>query len=360
MQNNNKKLTLKKMAQHLQVSTATISNAFNRPDQLSEALRHRILQTCRELGYAGPYGGRRHKAGHSGIVGVLMADNLSGVLADPGAQAFLAGLARVLDSQHYNLLLLPGYGVNGECRRLHEAMVDGFILYADVLYGDVLLSPAIDALRQTKKRMVAVDCVLEGCASVSVDNYGGARISALHALEHSPATVAILGLRLLDTTRVCRVQQQELQHVFRGIAGERLKGYLDALTERGYPLPAERIWNIPDRNEAVALQAAREALSCQPRPDLLLCMSDQIAVAAIQAAQDLGLRVPQDVRLVGYGSSGVNGVGHCEGDKAYPSLTTVEQPGEQKGQWAARMFLGEASEESIELPTALCIGESCP
>lgn len=344
-----KRLTVKAMAELLNVSTATISNAFNRPDQLSEAKRRWILEECRRLGYLGPNAAARSlRTGRTGIVGVMLADNLAYSLTDPVANEFLHGVAEEFDRRQLNLLLLSSHG-DDPCRnRLQESMVDGFIIY-----GWLQESATYDRLLRHNKPLVAVDFDLEGCTWVNIDNYDGARRSAEHALATPPSNVAILGLRLVDSDRVCRVRDRELFNEVRAISVRRLHGYLDALSTAGHTVSPERIWSTPTNNHQDAYQAAREALTSSPRPDLLLCMSDRIALAAIQAALQMGLRVPEDLRVVGFD-------GIPEGANIHPSLTTVYQQSAEKGRTAARIFLGEQEDRNVLLRTRLLVRESCP
>ena len=343
------RLTVKRMAEMLNVSTATISNAFNRPDQLSEARRRWILEECRRLGYMGPNAAARSlRTGRTGNVGVMLADNLAYSLTDPVASEFLHGLAEVFDRRKMNMLLLSSQDDDEHRSRLQEAMVDGFIIYGWLRKGRTY-----DRLLQQRKPMVAVDFDLEGCTWVNIDNYEGARRSAEHALKQPPKNVAILGLRPVDADPVCRVHERELFNEARAISVRRLHGYTDALEAAGYQIPQERIWSTPTNTHQDAYQAAREALTSNPRPDLLLCMSDRLALAAIQAALQMGLKVPEDLRIVGFD-------GIPEGANLHPSLTTVYQQSAEKGRIAARLFLGEEPDRNVLLPTCLQVRESCP
>ncbi|MEO1204134.1 MAG: LacI family DNA-binding transcriptional regulator, partial [Pseudomonadota bacterium] len=92
------RLTLRDMASRLGVSTATISNAFNRPDQLSRQLRERILDECHTAGYLGPNAAARSlRTGRTGIIGVMLSNYLSYSFSDPVAQQFLQGLSEVFE-----------------------------------------------------------------------------------------------------------------------------------------------------------------------------------------------------------------------------------------------------------------------
>ena len=90
------------------VSPSTVSNAYNKPDQLSAALRERILATAQELGYAGPDASARAlRSGKAGAIGVLFTDKLAYAFSDPYAVGFLAGLAEVAEEFRTSLLLMP-------------------------------------------------------------------------------------------------------------------------------------------------------------------------------------------------------------------------------------------------------------
>jgi DNA-binding LacI/PurR family transcriptional regulator len=82
-------------------------------------------------------------------------------------------------------------------------------------------------------------------------------------------------------------------------------------------------------------------------------MSDVIAMATLQTALQMGLRVPEDLRIVGFD-------GIPEAQNLHPTITTVQQHSVEKGRRAARMFLEADNNENVVLPTELLIGESCP
>ena len=102
------RMTVKSLASVLGVSPATISNAYNRPDQLSAELRERILATAAELGYAGPdAAGRTLRIGRAGAVGVLLSERLSYAFSDPFAIEFLTGLSEVVEEHGISIVLMP-------------------------------------------------------------------------------------------------------------------------------------------------------------------------------------------------------------------------------------------------------------
>jgi len=344
---NSPRLTLKDMAERLQVSTATVSNAFNRPNQLSAELRERILTECRKAGYAGPNAAARSlRTGRTGIIGVMLSNYLSYSFSDPVAHQFLQGLAEVFEHREYNLLIMPSRDHVSQAQGV-EAFVDGFIIYGPPE------PEKLERMRVQRKSVITVDFQLEGSASVNIDNYQSARACAEHALATGFEPASILGLRIVDANQVCRISASRLFDSRTTISVQRLNGFLDAAAEAGVEIPEERIWHIPDNTHELGYQAAREALMCSPLPKVLLCMSDRIGLAAIRAARHLNLQVPDDVRITGFDDI-------PEASSQEPSLTTVHQQSIDKGRIAAEIFVGERPEEQVLLPTRIMIRDSCP
>src|SRR5215204_1032704 len=100
------RLTVRTLADALGVSVSTVSNAYNRPDQLSTQLRARILSKADELGYAGPDAAARAlRSGRAEAVGVVLTEQLSYAFSDPYAIGFLTGLCEVVEQRHISIVL---------------------------------------------------------------------------------------------------------------------------------------------------------------------------------------------------------------------------------------------------------------
>ncbi len=348
MQKPPNKLTLKDVAAILSVSTATVSNAFNRPSQLSRKLREHILGRCQEIGYPGPNAAARSlRTGKTGIIGVMLSNYLSYSFSDAVAHEFLTGLAEVFEERQYNLLVMPSRD-NVEMTSGYESFVDGFIVYGP---------PQPQKLNQLvgqHKSIITVDFEIEGYLSVNVDNFKGAATCAKHALNKLDKNdeVAVLGLRINDRNRVCQAEDGGLFDEAT-ITIQRLRGFQAAAKKANKTIKQKMIWHIPDNTHKLGYQAAKEVLCGPIRPKLLLCMSDRIALGALQAARHLGLRVPEDVEVTGFDDI-------PESQTQHPTLTTVHQQSRVKGRIAAEIFLGMREEKSVILPTELVIRESCP
>ncbi len=341
-----KRMTLKTVAARLGVSAATVSNAFNRPDQLSQARREEILAAAAALGYHGPDSrGRMLRTGRSGIIAMLLAENLFYSLSDSVASELIAGVAAQLDQHGHSLMLLPG--------RLEQSgggvdMADGVIVYG--LHG--ASSRILDLIAD--RPAVAIDIDLPGIPAVHVDNYPASLALARHALRHPPQRVAIVGLRLTQS-HVGQIGLEALLSADLTVTRRRLDGIFKALTEAAIDPDSVALWNV-DQNTYEGCVPVVAALLDQPaatRPDLLICLSDRIALTAIDLAERRGLRVPEDLRITGFD-------GIAEGQRRRPRLTTVHQDNTAKGRLAAAMLLDLEPRRSRTLDTELLIGDSAP
>ncbi|RKF13230.1 LacI family DNA-binding transcriptional regulator [Alginatibacterium sediminis] len=344
-----RKLTLKEMAEQIGVSKATVSNAFNRPDQLSKQLRERILAQCEALGYSGPnMSARSLRTGKTGIIGVLLADTLSFNFSDPVANQFLEGLGNALDKQHVNMLLLPSCEENYQSSQV-QTIPDGYIVY-----GQPLKESLMRRLEHQGKPLVTVDFTASFGQSVSVhvDNQKAACEAAMHAVapvEHP--RVSIFGLRLTSAIQAGLIADKELFGIEESISRRRLEGYREALVRLKVKPDMISLWNFPHNDQQQVRVMARGILSAPERPNVLLCMSDKIALAALDAARDLGIKVPQELRVVGFDDIP---------EAMERQLTTVHQPLREKGRIAADIVLQLQSFEDHVLSTELLVRNSCP
>ncbi len=340
----NKPWTLKSIAKELGVSNATVSNAFNRPDQLSEKRRNEILASCKKLGYSGPNKAAQSlRKGKFNIVALVLPDSVEYMVTDPVASKFVKGVASVLEKNNVNLLLFSGTSDNINSV---SDFVDGFICY-----GSPRNTELIEQLRVTNKKVVTADFDIDRKASISIDDENAAFDIAKLAIRSSDDNIAILGLRLLNSDVTCRVYDAPNFDIHCSIAHQRLIGYQRAINDAKATLQDDRVWNIPESNHHFAAIAVKEALTSIPRPNVLLCMSDLIALSALQEISALGLNIPNDIRVVGF--DGID-----EAQRSTPPLTTVHQNSEEKGSKAAELFITKAN-HAEQIPYHLIQGKTC-
>lgn len=342
------KVTLQSIADRVGVSRMTVSNAFSKPDQLSAELRERILAAADELGYAGPDPAARALArGRAGSVGLLMNGSLSAAFEDAMSAAFLAAVSDEVAGRGLALTLLsPSTGDGFVATR--DTALDGALLH---VCGDPHSTDA-EWLTRRGLPVVAVDRTVQpGVPFVNIDDRGGARLAAQHLIDLGHRRIGIINLQEkayagrpvtdLDTMSVDFPAQQ------------RLLGWQDALAAAGIE-PAVTVcqhgWS------SSAEDAARVLLTAAEPPTALLCYSDAFAINAVRAAEALGLRVPEDLSIVGFDDSPLAAA-------ARPPLTTVHQDVAGKGRTAVAMLLDliagtPPAATDVVLPTTLVVRES--
>ncbi|WP_350243520.1 LacI family DNA-binding transcriptional regulator [Deinococcus sonorensis] len=326
------------------MSPATVSNAYNRPDQLSAELRARILHTAQQLGYSGPDPlASNLRRGRARAMGVLYDAPLSYAFADPAASLFLGGVAAALQQEGLNLLLIPG--TRDVAPSVASASVDGFIVYCAQDGSELLTS----ALGRGLPLVMVDQAQVPGIAHVGIDDYGGAHAAAAHLLELGHRSIGVVSLGLSERPQQGPVSLKRERQAGYYTTRERLRGYRDALGRRRARLHVyEALQNTPAEGEA----QARALLSAHPEITALLCMSDVLAMGAWRAAQQLGYAVPQRLSLLGYDDLPV---------AATLGLTSVYQPTEDKGRLAGELLLEQlagAPERQVRLPTELRVRAS--
>ena len=339
----NKSHTLRSIADELNVSTATISNAFNRPDQLSKVKREEILTACKQLGYFGPNKAAQSlRRGRSGIIALVLADSIDYMISDPVASSFIRGVSEIVKANDSHLLLFSG---SSPSINTVIDFVDGFICY-----GTPRNAGLLEELARCPKKVITVDFEIPERASVSVDNFQAAYEIALQALAPTD-TVAIVGLRITNDEITTKINDTPLVNVATSVGYQRYEGYLKAMLQHDLQLDKSLVWNVPESTQAYAKQAAEEILNEPQLPKTILCMSDLIALSILKELLSAGIKVPEQVKIVGF--DGIE-----ETKRYHPILSTVYQNSTEKGRMAARLFNSKEPTTQL-LDYQIFCGESC-
>lgn len=326
------RVTIDEVAKRAGVSISTVSRVLNGLDRVHPQTRQRVLEVVRELRYQPSALARGLAIQQTQTLGFVIP-----TLSDPFYFEIVRGVEEAAAAMGHNLLVVSQPAAQDDRRYLQlfdQRRVDSMVLVGVTIPAEEM------------SRLVAqgfpVAClqqdVGEGVFSFRVDNYGGARAMADHLLS--------LGYR-----RIAYIAGSD--HTPDN--AERLRGLQDALSDRGLSLP--RGWIAQgDYHRKSGYIAMQQLLGLSPLPEAVFAANDQMAIDAILAIRDRGLRVPEDIAVVGFDDIPL-------ASYVVPSLTTVRQPAYELGYRAARAVLEALKEATVPtrvvLPTQLVIRQSC-
>jgi DNA-binding LacI/PurR family transcriptional regulator len=234
------------------------------------------------------------------------------------------------------LTLLPvPPDTGGAMRAVRGSVVDGVIVYS--LPEE---HPAVQAVVARRLPMVRVDMPApEGEIAIRIDDRGGARAVAAHVLGLGHRSVGILADRLNADDFYGLAGTARRRDATFPVAYWRLGGYADALREAGLDPGAVPVLECAGNTVQAGRRGASDLLAAEPGLTALLCMTDQLARGALQAATDRGMRVPADLSVAGF-----DDLNEAAGTE--PPLTTVRQDHTAKGARAARALLDPSGDEA--------------
>ena len=345
-----RRATMTRVAEELGVSAMTVSNAYNRPERLSAALRERIFETARRLGYPGPNPlGQSLRRGRVGALGVIYDNLLSYAFEDQAAVSFLRGVSAAAEEEGLGLTLVPG-SPRGErdASAIGRTLVDGFVVYS-VADGD----PVVEAALERGLPAVTVDQPrVEGVSFVGIDDEAAARAAAEHLVELGHRRYGVVSFGLSPDWRVGIADEERQRSASYRVSRSRLEGFAAALAADGVSWSEVPVYECPSSSKALGRDAAEVVLSRVPRPTAVLATSDELAQGVMEAARERGLSVPGDLSVVGFDDV-------PEAAIATPPLTTVRQDHVEKGALAGRLLVARLREKETEdtylLPTGLVV-----
>lgn len=330
------KVTIRDIARLAGVSKSTVSLVINNSARVDSATRRRVLAVIREHNYVPSATASALAKGRLPFIGMIVP-GLTWRMVAP----INFGVASVIERTPYEIILYTSTNDRDYGPVIERMLASGLSAGVVVISQDQAMKPLLD-LHEHGVPVVLVNTLGSDfdLPSVEADNYEGAYGAVRHLLDLGHRRIASLAG---PATYPC--------------CQDRQRGYEDALSEAGVPvdptLTLQSEFEPPKARELV-----RDLLDHPDRPTAVFAHNDVTAYAAMEAAADRGLRVPEDLSVAGFDD--IPSSAHVK-----PALTTVSQPFEEMGAQAARMLLATISPGAegqaaarVHLPTTLIVRDS--
>lgn len=334
-----RRLTQYDIAREVGVSQTTVSQVLRNAAaaNIPEETRRRVLAAARELGYVPDRVARSLRTGRTHIIAAVIPD-----ITNPFYPALVRGIQDEAEAHDYHVAT---YNTDGdplkEARVLEvvqQARVDGLLLAAFHLDPHALTQaaghdlPIVLFADEDEIAPLQLD-------SVGADAHGAAILAVNYLIARGHRRIAMLTSAL----------------AYAGTA--RAAGYRQALARHALPVDETLIVWCKDFTEQGGAGGMRQVAAMRPLPSAIFAASDQLALGALQATRQLGLRVPQDIALMGIDDISAAAL-------VSPALTTIAQDQEQQGRQAARFLLEritgsyQGPARRLSIPYRLVVRES--
>lgn len=340
MKKSSRTVTIRDVAQQSGVSVTTVSRVLNNRLDVSEETSQRVMSVVQDLGYASSLAARGMRSRQTNVIGLIIPE-----VASHYCQEILRGVNGAIALLDKNLIIYTSGVLERENIALHErssvALLNGSI--AD---GVIVVTPTANHF-STDAPLVIID-----------PNNDDPLHPAIIATNREGALAAVDYLIKLGHRRIGHISgRQELIS-----SKQRLQGYKEALSAAGLPVDEDLI-EIGDFSTPTAVPCARKLLSLPDRPTAIFAANDMTAIAVYQVAAELGLRIPEDLSVVGFDNL-------RESAFIEPPLTTIDQSVEKMGAMAMDILVKLVEGQSLpassadgphllKVPTELVIRGSC-
>ncbi|MDD2533105.1 MAG: LacI family DNA-binding transcriptional regulator [Eubacteriales bacterium] len=305
MRSSKRKITIQDIADSADVSIATVSRALNNKDTVKAKTYDKIIRVMRELGYEdAPI------SHHSKLILILLPD-----IDNPFYSELIKGISGAADRHGFQEIILRTGAHPLTYNFIEEVVID---THADGLITLDAISDT-EALEKLCAKIPLVQCAEYNDQSngsfVSIDDVAAAKMVTEYLASKGKKRIAFIdGPRRYKYSRY------------------RLEGFLKGLEQVGLEANPNFIAQLPELSYDAALSVATQMLSMTVRPDAIFTASDVIAGATLKVARRMGLRIPEDLGIIGFDNTNVAIM--CE-----PALTTVKQPQYQMGFIACEMLI---------------------
>lgn len=312
-------MTLEDIAKISGVSRSTVSRVINGDPNVSSPTRDRVLTVIQKYNFQPNLAARGLAAGRTQVLGLVIPQGVGAIFTDPFFPLLIQGVSSTCNAHDYSVMLWlaePEYERRTLRQILYSGLIDGVIV-SSMLLDD----PILESLSESEMPFVTIGRhpTNNRVNYVDVDNRNGAHEAVSYLLRTGRRRVAII------------TGPQNM------IAGrDRLEGYQDALRERNI-LRDPKLIVESDFSETGGFYAAQRLIA--QKPDAIFAASDNLAIGALRALQDAGIKVPNEVAMIGFDDIPTAA-------RTNPPLTTIRQPIPQVGSTAAETLI-----DIIERPT---------
>ncbi|MCU0481220.1 MAG: LacI family transcriptional regulator [Anaerolineae bacterium] len=333
--NNLHAITIYDVAREAGVSDATVSRVFNNKEGVKEATRAKVLNAAQKLGYVVNLQARSLAGGKTNVIGLLIPGLDNGYVVE-----IVRGVDQELARVDYELMVYTTHRKgNDEASYLQyvaNGLTEGILLVVPLLSAEFLR--ALDEIGYPYVLIDAVDDTGRSF-SVNVTNWEGAYKATEYLIQLGHRRIGfITGILELSSTKA------------------RYDGYLTALKDYDIPIDQALIAK-GDFGKNSGYLATQHLLNLANRPTAIFSSNDVMALGAMDAIREVGLRIPEDISIIGFDDV-------PEAVSAYPKLTTVHQPLEEMGRVGVKLLMEQfenpdTPSKHITLATRLIIRDSC-
>ena len=325
-------VTIQDVAKKAKVSVSTVSRVLNGKTDVASETQTRILSVIEGMGYTTNLAARSMRSHKKNLVGLIMPD-----IAYPFAIEVMKGVNRAIAESDFDLLVYTTGDVRKSGRASHEQKYVS-LLTNSISDGVILVAPVADEFN-IDAPIVSIDPLASNpnYPAVHATNYQGALDAVEYLLGLGHRRIGFIGGRV------------ELES-----SNRRLKGYQDALGKAQLPILDELIVS-GDYTTETGVSGARQLLALEHPPTAIFASNDQMAMGVYQVAEEMGLRIPDDLSVIGFDNIT---------ESRYMGLTTVDQFISEMGYVATHMLIKiingvPLEDQTYRMQTRLVVRNSC-
>lgn len=335
-----KRVTAQDVAKEAGVSPTTVSFVLNNVEgvNIREDTRARVLEAAKNLNYHPNSSAQKMARGKTYVIGLILRQNTDQAYADLFLPQVMEGISFITRQNGYQILffpLPPEEKEEGFLKLIHERHVDGLIVSGP-----------------TEDDRILDDLYKNGTAIVLLGQMKGSPIPYADIDNLNAAAKAVRHLVNSGHKRIGFISNAPLTYTS---SSARLEGYKQVLEESGLAYD-ENLVQIADRTPQEGYQAMSAMLQADPLPSAVFVASDTVAVGCLHALSEKGLRIPDDMAIIGFDDIPISKF-------LNPSLSTIHLPAFSLGQAAAGLLIqqlenGTNIQEEIILKNKLIIRDS--